>query len=358
MGIKYCSIWKRLLHSHRELSPETIFLSPTVLKTSIHTWIHYNLYKLVLEVALEILSPESHLGAEHFYSSFSALWGLPVIIDASVLPFLEPLIRIMFCWELVWWPSSFYSLPNCRGWENDSFMSMIHLPPGTCSIMIVPRVSHNLWWPEHSWVWVQAKIICTMLHAWLQLITKALSNRLQEGKRPPPPPAARPGAWQVHCSLSRELQQGPRPYSPPRAHHAYTEVSISISSNRFPKPSLSGGLDQGTLQQLCLDLSVVSVTLRHFSPFWLSTFLLRGWPLCSLPSFSSSLKQQETFGQGSSAGTFYMPALNVIKLTHTWWCSVGKKMEHFFFFAFYVNDHNTCVQSWLLLFAFGLSQLS
>lgn len=199
MGIKYCSIWKRLLHSHRELSPETIFLSPTVLKTSIHTWIHHNLYKLVLEVALEILSPESHLGAEHFYSSFSALWGLPVIIDASVLPFLEPLIRIMFCWELVWWPSSFYSLPNCRGWENDSFMSMIHLPPGTCSIIIVPRVSHNLWWPEHSWVWVQAKIICTMLHAWLQLITKALSNRLQEEKRPPPRPRPPPDLVHDKC---------------------------------------------------------------------------------------------------------------------------------------------------------------
>lgn len=179
------------------------------------------------------------------------------------------------------------------------------------------------------------------------------------GKTPPPPPVpARPGAWQVHCSLSRELQQGPRPSAPPRARHAYTQVSISISSNWFPKPSLSGGLDQGTLQQLCLDLSVISVTLRHFSPFWLSTFPLWGWPLCSFPSFFSSIKQQETFGQGSSAVTFYMPALNVIKLTHTWWCPVAKKMEHFFFFAFYVNHHNTCVQSGLLLFAFGLSQLS
>lgn len=94
--------------------------------------------------------------------------------------------------------------------------------------------------------------------------------------------------------------------------------------------------------------------------FSILTFYFSAPRLTSLqsPQLSSSLKQQETFGQGSSAGTFYMPALNVIKLTHTWGCSVGKKMEHFFFFAFYVNDHNTCVQSWLLLFAFGLSQLS
>lgn len=171
------------LSIHRELSPETIFLSPTVLKTSIRTWNHQNLCKLFLKVVFKTLSPESHQCAEH--SSFSAaLWGLPMIIAASVLPFLEPCVRIMFLWVLVWWPSLFYSLPNFSGWENDFFISVIHLPSGTWSIIIVPRVSYNLWWPELSCLGLSHD----HMHDVSGLATSNYkgSNRLQEGKMPSP----------------------------------------------------------------------------------------------------------------------------------------------------------------------------